>query len=298
MNPKYPIYIISKGRWQRRQTVKAMEVMGIPYKIIIEPQEYDNYAEVIDKENILVLPFSNLGQGSIPARNWVWEHSIKNGNERHWILDDNIDSFYRLNRNMKLIVKTGSIFKAAEDFVDRYENIAIAGFQYNSFVFKDAIVPPFRLNTRIYSCILIKNDIDYRWRGKYNEDTDLSIRVLKDGWVTMLFNAFLANKETTMRAKGGNTDELYLHTDNRKEFAESLKEQHPELVDVVWKFNRWHHKVNYKPFSKNKLIKKAGLTFDNKINNYGMVIKEFDTKMHISKIHSNKPNTNEKQTKF
>jgi hypothetical protein len=285
VNPKYPVYIISKGRWKKRQTSKALEMMGVPYQIVIEPQEYQNYSEYIDKDKILVLPFSNLGQGSIPARNWVWEHSIKEGHERHWILDDNMDSFYRLNRNMKLIVTNGAIFKAAEDFVDRYENIAIAGFQYNSFVFKDAIVPPYRLNTRIYSCILIKNDIDYRWRGKYNEDTDLSLRVLKDGWVTMLFNAFLVNKETTMRASGGNTDELYKKTDNRKEFAESLKEQHPDVVDVVWRFNRWHHDVDYKPFKKNKLIKKENIKIDKIIDNYGMVIKEFNEKMHITKLY-------------
>jgi hypothetical protein len=287
MNPKYPVYIISKGRWERRQTAKAMEIMGVPYKIVVEPQEYENYAAVIDKDKILVLPFSNLGQGSIPARNWVWEHAISTGAERHWILDDNMDSFYRVNRNMKLIVKTGAIFKCAEDFVDRYENIAIAGFQYNSFVFKDALVPPFRLNTRIYSCILLKNDLPYRWRGKYNEDTDLSLRALKDGWVTMLFNAFVVNKETTMRAKGGNTDELYKQTNNRREFAESLKEQHPDVVDVTWKFGRWHHQVNYKPFKKNKLIKKQGIEIPEGVNNYGMVIKEFDEKMHISKIFRN-----------
>lgn len=287
MKNKYPIYIISKGRWQRRQTVKAMEVMKLPYRVVIEPQEYDNYASVINPKNILVLPFSNLGQGSIPARNWVWEHSINEGHDRHWILDDNMDSFYRLNRNMKLLCKTGVIFKAAEDFVDRYENIAIAGFQYNSFVFKDSVVPPFRLNTRIYSCILLKNDIDYRWRGKYNEDTDLSIRVLKDGLVTMLFNAFLVNKETTMRAKGGNTDSIYNTGDNRREFAESLKNQHPDCVEVKWKFNRWHHEVDYSKFKKNKLIKKQNLNIPNFINNYGMIVKEFNEKMHISKIVKN-----------
>jgi len=284
MNPKYPIYIISKGRWEKRQTSKALEMMNVPYHIVIEPQEYDNYVKYIEPKKILVLPFSNLGQGSIPARNWVWEHSLSIGAKRHWILDDNMDSFYRVNRNMKLIVTSGAIFRAAEDFVDRYKNIAIAGFQYNSFVFKDAIVPPYRLNTRIYSCILIKNDINYRWRGKYNEDTDLSLRVLKDGWVTCLFNAFLVNKETTMRAKGGNTDELYKYTNNRKEFAESLKNQHPELVEVTWKFNRRHHQVNYKPFQKNKLIKKENLIIKNGINNYGMVIKEYSEKMHITKI--------------
>jgi hypothetical protein len=284
MNPKYPVYIISKGRWERRQTVKAMELMGVPYKIVVEPLEYENYAAVINPENILILPFDNLGQGSIPARNFVWEQAIKTGAERHWILDDNMDSFYRVNRNMKLLVKTGAIFKAAEDFVDRYENIAIAGFQYNSFVFKDAIVPPYRLNTRIYSCILLRNDLPYRWRGRYNEDTDLSLRALKDGWCTMLFNAFLVNKETTMRAKGGNTDTIYNTGDNRLEFAESLKNQHPDVVEVTWKFGRYQHHVNYKPFKKNKLIKKQGLIIPQGVNNYGMVLKEFNEKMHISKL--------------
>jgi len=284
MNPKYPIYIISKCRWVKHQTSKCLDVMGVPYKIVVEPCEYDNYAKVIDKNKIILLPFENLGQGSIPARNFVWEHAIQTGAERHWILDDNMDSFYRVNRNMKLIVKTGAIFKAAEDFVDRYENIAIAGFQYNSFVFKDAIVPPYRLNTRIYSCILLRNDLPYRWRGRYNEDTDLSLRALKDGWCTMLFNAFVVNKETTMRASGGNTDTIYNIGDNRKEFAESLKRQHPDVVDVTWKFGRYQHSVNYKPFKKNKLIKKEGLIIPNVVNNYGMVIKEFNEKMHISKI--------------
>jgi hypothetical protein len=258
--------------------------MNVPYHIVVEPQEYELYAANIDKSKILVLPFSNLGQGSIPARNWVWEHAISLGAERHWILDDNIDSFYRLNQNMKLIVTTGAVFKCAEDFVDRYENIAIAGFQYNSFVFKDSVVPPYRLNTRIYSCILIKNDIKYRWRGRYNEDTDLSIRVLKDGWVTMLFNAFLANKETTMRAKGGNTDELY-KGDGRKKMAESLAEQHPDVATVTWKFGRWHHQVDYRRFKSNKLIKKPNIYIPKGVNNYGMKIKEYDEKMYITTIY-------------
>lgn len=286
MNPKYPIYIISKGRWQKRQTSRALEIMNVPYRIVIEPQEYKNYAEFIDKDKILVLPFSNLGQGSIPARNWVWEHSISEGYQKHWILDDNMDSFYRLNRNMKLIVTTSAIFKAAEDFVDRYENIALSGFQYNSFVFKDAIVPPYRLNTRIYSCILIDNKLPYRWRGKFNEDTDLSLRVLKNGYCTMLFNAFLVNKETTMRAKGGNTEELYKQTNNRKEFAESLFKQHSDVVKIVWKFNRWHHSVDYKPFKKNKLIKKQNIKIENCVNNYGMKIKEYNQKMHITTLYN------------
>ena len=159
--------------------------------------------------------------------------------------------------------------------MDRYENVAIAGFNYYSFCKSTEKMEPFYLNTRIYSCILIKNDIAYRWRGRYNEDTDLSIRVLKGGWCTILFNAFLAGKVTTMRMSGGNTDELY-KDDGRKKMAESLVEQHPDVAKVVWKFNRWHHHVDYRQFKTNKLIKKKGIAIPKGINNYGMVLKAFE----------------------
>ena len=274
MNPKYPIYIISKGRWDSRQTATGFDKNNVPYKIVIEPQEYDNYSKFISKDKILTLPFSNLGQGSIPARNWVMEDSISKGHKRHWIMDDNIPYFNRLNRNYQVRVSSGTIFKIMEDFVDRYENIALAGPAYDFFTIAKQLHPPFVINTRIYSCILINNSIKHRWRGKYNEDTDLALRLLKDGWCTVQFNAFTQEKATTMTMKGGNTNELYEQTDDRKEFAESLKKQHPDVVEVVRRYNRWHHKVNYKPFKKNELIFKKDYIKKKGINNYGMKLIE------------------------
>lgn len=278
MNPNYPVYIISKGRWETRLTSKALERIGVPYQIVIEPQELDQYSSVIDPQKILVLPFSNLGQGGIPARNWVWEHSISMGEDRHWILDDNIKCFRRWYKNKRIVVNDGTTFRAAEDFVDRYTNVALAGMQYNLFAVTSLTrkkVPPFLLNTRIYSCILIKNDIPYRWRGRYNEDTDLSLRVLKDGWCTILFYAFLADKSATMTMKGGNTDELYKQDekfDGRLEMAKHLYNQHPDVTQIKRRWGRWQHVVNYKPFRNNRLIKKQNITIPEGINNYGMGI--------------------------
>ena len=209
MNPNFPIFVISKGRWESRLTSKTFERTNIPYRIVIEPQEYDDYVKFINKEKIIKLPFSNLGQGSIPARNFVWDFAINEGHKKHWIIDDNIYDFYRFNRNAKNIVEDGTIFKCAEDFVDRYENIMLSGFNYCKFCIASEKYPPFQLNTRIYSCLLIKNNIPFRWRGIFNEDTDLSIRVLKGGYSTLLFNAFLCEKATTQRLKGGNTDSIY-----------------------------------------------------------------------------------------
>lgn len=273
MNPKYPVYIISKGRWETRLTSKALESIGVPYSIVVEPQEAERYAEVIDPEKVLVLPFSNLGQGSIPARNYVWDHARQSGAFRHWILDDNISTFFRLNRNLKIPVGDGTIFRCAEEFVDRYENVAKAGFNYKMFASRKTVMPPYYLNTRVYSCILLRNDIEYEWRGRYNEDTDLSLRLLKDGWCTVLFNAFLAEKQPTMTMKGGNTDELYIG-DGRRAMAESLVEQHPDVARVTYKWGRWQHHVDYSGFARNRLRRKSGVCIAEGVDNFGMVLQE------------------------
>lgn len=277
MNPKYPIYIISKGRHETRLTSKTLEQKKVPYKIVVEPNEYDLYASVIAKEKIIVAPenFSEFKQGSIPVRNFVWAYSINNNDKRHWLFDDNILNFYRLNNNRRISVDSGTIFRCIEDFTDRYENIAFSGLNYRGFAHdRSDRLPPFVFNTRIYSMTLINNDLPYRWRGKYNEDTDICLRALKDGWCTILFNAFLGAKVATMTMKGGNTDTIYNTGDRRKEFMESLINQHPDIVKATWKFNRWHHQVDYSGFKRNTPILRKDVVIQKGVNNYGMVLKK------------------------
>lgn len=284
MTPRYPIYIVSKGRWKTRLTVKALERMRVPYSIVVEQSEYDEYAKVIDKDKILVLPqkylddydtFDDLGntksKGPGAARNFCWQHSIDLGFNRHWVLDCNIDDFHRVGKNMKTPVRTGAIFAAAEDFVDRYENIYIAGFNYYSFCKTTSNAPPYKLNTRIYSCLLIQNDISFRWAGRYNEDTNLSLQVLKAGGCTVLFNFALCGKITTSRQNGGNTKDFYA-IEGTKPKSDMLKKMHPDVTTIVDKFSRVHHEVDYKPFAKNKLILKKGITVPTGINEYGMTL--------------------------
>ena len=279
MNPKYPVYIVSKGRASNGLTYKALNEMGVPYKIIVEQEEYDDYAAVIDKSNIMVCPqiykdgydtfHPSTTTGPGPARNYALAHSVSNGHLYHWVMDDNLDAFHRLNRNSKPEVTSGTIFKIMEDWVSRYDNIALAGPNYYSFCKKTDAVPPYVLNTRIYSCLLVNNRIPYQWRGKYNEDTDLSLRALKDGWCTVQFNAFLQGKITTQRMTGGNHEQFY-SKEGTKPKSQMLADMHPDVAKVVWKFNRWHHKVDYRPFKNNKLIRNDTPIVKG-VNNYGMV---------------------------
>ena len=93
--PQYPVYVISKGRADVGLTANFLLEDEVPFRLVIEPQEEEEYAKYYDRKLLLILPFSNLGLGSIPARNWVWEHAKEAGYKRHWILDDNIYKMYR-----------------------------------------------------------------------------------------------------------------------------------------------------------------------------------------------------------
>jgi hypothetical protein len=285
--PRHPIYIITRGRAHSRLTSKTLEEINVPYYIVVEPKEYETYARVIDPKKILTLPYDTdpanpTGPGR--ARNWCRDHSWAQGFQRHWVLDCNIDGFFRLHKNKRYRVGDGTIFRAAEDFVDRYENVWVAGFQYRFFCADKSKYPPFTLNTRIYSCLLIDNrwilhfgEREFLWRERYNEDTILSLDVMENGFCTVQFNAFLQGKVATQTLKGGNTEVFYAaettdsaHEDFDEEASQKynregtlrkslvLKEAYPEVTRVVERFGRIHHYVDYKKYRTNKLVTRAG----------------------------------------
>jgi len=290
LSNRYPVYVVSKGRAHSRQTVKALERMSVEYSVVVEQAELEEYAQHIDRRRLLVLPdrykaeyelCDDLGftrsTGPGPARNFVWDHATALGVKRHWVMDDNLDDFHRLNRNMKVPVRSPATLRASEDFVDRFTNVPVAGMNYYSFCKSTDPVPPFVANTRIYSCLLIENAAPYRWRGRYNEDTDLSLRVLKDGLCTIQFNAFLCGKTTTQRMKGGNTKEFYAGEGTLPK-SQMIVDLHPDVSKVVWRFNRWHHHVDYRPFKNNKLIYRDDYQRVDRNNEYGMRLVDYGMK--------------------
>jgi hypothetical protein len=285
--PQFPIYIVSKGRADSRLTAKALDRLGVPYHIVIEEPERDDYAAVIDPAMLLVLDpayqrrydtYDDVGEvkstGPGPARNFAWDHAIAQGAAWHWVMDDNIRDFFRFNRNRKIRVADGTIFRVMEDFCLRYRNVAMAGPNYDFFVPQRNRKPVYTPNTRIYSCNLIRNDVPFRWRGRYNEDTDLSLRMLKHGWCTILFNCFLQNKVWTQTLRGGNTAEFYA-AEGTMPKSQMQVAMHPDVSRVIWRFGRWHHLVDYRPFRANRFILRDGVMVPRGIDDYGMVLRPY-----------------------
>lgn len=272
--PRYPIYIPSKGRYDTAHTVKFLLEDGVPFYLVVEPQEYDAYASRFGESRVLCLPFSNPGS-VIPARNWIKEHATAAGHLRHWQLDDNIKAIERYYRNRRLRCSSGVALATSEDFVDRYENIAVAGLNYTMFVFPGSATPPLYRNARVYSCSLILNSLPHQWRGRYNEDTDLCLQVLADGWCTVLINTFLIRKIWTMQVKGGNTATLY-QGDGRLRMARALERLWPHVVYTDRRFQRPQHVVRdqWKMFDTPFRLKPGIDLSQMGVNEYGMELVE------------------------
>jgi hypothetical protein len=270
-NPRFPLYIPSKSRADNATTPRFLDSINVPYRIVVEEHQLDSYKLYFPEEKLLVLDpiyqknydtFDDLGdtksKGPGAARNFIWEHSISEGHDWHWVMDDNITLFARLHQNQRIPVGDGTIFHAMEEFVLRYKNIGMAGPQYWMFAPSRSKLPPYVINTRIYSCNLIRNDLPFRWRGRYNEDTDLSLVMLKAGWATVQFNAFLQYKLTTQTLGGGNTEAFYAEEGTLPK-SQMLVKMHPDVARLVWKFKRWHHFVDYTPFKDLGLLRKPDL---------------------------------------
>ena len=269
--PKYPVYVISKGRADTCLTANFLLKDKVNFKLVIEPQEYKKYSKNYDSSIIITTPFKNLGLGSVPARNFVWQHSKECGAKRHWIMDDNILSVYRKYKNTRIRCNSNIALRCCEDFTDRYTNIALSGLNYYTFAITRN-QPPFYLNAHIYSTLLIDNSLDIRWRGRYNEDTDLCLQALSLGLCTVNFNAFLIDKMQTMTMKGGNTDQLY-KGDGRLTMARSLEKMWPHVVETTRKFQRPQHHIqnNWQKFD-TQLIRRKDIDWENmqKTDNYGL----------------------------
>ena len=275
MQPRHPLSIVSKGRATRQATARALTRIGVPFTVVVEDAEHDDYASALREmgapAEAVVLPMRykheydllddrglEASTGPGPARNFVWDRAVDAGDEWHWVMDDNVTFFARLHENRLRPVLDGTMFRALEYFAGRYSNVGMAGPTYDFLVPAKSAArqrpAPFIANTRIYSCNLIRCAVPHRWRGRYNEDTILSLDMLKDGWATIQTTAFQQKKAATQTVRGGNTLEFYAGEGTTPKSA-MLVRVHPDVSRMIERWGRPHHYVDYRRFKDNPRLR-------------------------------------------
>jgi hypothetical protein len=276
--PRYPIYVPSKGRADRPFTLSMFREDAVPFRVVVEPQDVEAYAKMLGRDDeILVLPEND--RGLVYARNWIKDHATAEGHERHWQFDDDIKYMMRLHEGWKLKCVSNVALAVLEDFVDRYENIMLASFNSEFFIVAASGImrephPPYYTNYRCYTCFLISNTIPLRWRGRYNEDTDMTLQVLASGWCTVLCNAFMINTPETMQYRGGQTD-IYVG-DGRLAMARELERRWPGVVSVRRRFGRPQHRVNWRRFTTPLRLKPSIDLASIDMRNWGLKLRAVD----------------------
>lgn len=288
--PRFPIYIPSKSRAEIALTPKVLNRMGVDYRLVVEPDQVDDYAAKWGAGKILTLDPQykrdyltcddyglEISTGSGPARNFIWDHAQAEGAKFHWVIDDNVMTFLHLNRNRSFIAGDGAFFHAMESFVLRYKNIGLAGPEYKHFIPLRQKRAPFITGGKIYSTLLIRTDLPYRWECRYNEDVDLGLRMLKDGWATVAFLAYAQDKVTTQIMPGGNTEAFYQAKGTAPK-SQMLVARHPDVATIKWRYRRWHHHVDYSRWRGMRLIRDPG--YDEPMPDYGFVEKPQTEKIY------------------
>ena len=246
--PKYPIFIPSHKRSENCLTPRLFMEYGVPFKLVVDETEYEKYEKIFGTEKILLLPFLNDGT-SAPPRSWITDYSRKQGDLRHWQIDDNIRWFCHFNGRTRIQIEPHLGLRLCEEFCDQWTNVGIYG-PYYSFLSNARITPvPFRKNVHVYSCMCVLNSLPFNWRGPWNEDVDLCLQTLAHKYCTIGTTFITQEKMKTMSMKGGNST-AYQNLDIRAFGSRALQRRWPDVVELKNKYGRphFHIKNNWRMF--------------------------------------------------
>ena len=264
MTTKFPIFIPSKGRHDIRMTAHKLREAGVDFRLIVEPQEVKKYQSNWGTDSVVELDMNfqknydtcdeygdRMSKGSGASRNYAWQIALEEKHTNFWVIDDNLKYFHYIDqegfiraRNLK------KWFTLIEQKITKPNNVVMGGpADYRFVVYGQGKFRRYKFNTRVYSFSLIRSNIPMRFRGRFNEDTILSIDILKAGFATTLIHDQLFSKSATNVVKGGNTDALYGgggKTAITGPKSRQLKQVHPDVVKIVARHGRIHHYVNYR----------------------------------------------------
>jgi len=129
----YPIYILSRGRYDKSLTANCLMEYNVPYTIFVEPQEEKQYKNKFGSDAIHIIPDND--QGIAYVRNYINDYSMKQFDKKHWQLDDNIKSFRRRINNKNVKDDPYILLTEAEQEVEKYSNIGRASLAYTTLRF-------------------------------------------------------------------------------------------------------------------------------------------------------------------
>ena len=250
---KYKINIPTLGRYTDKlgTTHKILTEMKIQHYLFCEEKEYDLYNDWIDREYCELISGENYSvkkEGSQHMRNYIMDYWLERGEEWIWMLDDNIEGYYRLYDSKKVQIKSKEIFTSIEHYISHFDNIGVCSHNFNPLITENGCRNCVVINGKHFTSLLLNLQTGFRFRFKYNEDHIYSIDCINNGFQTICFNHILYNKLTSGKQKGGNS-EIYDSQGNQQGYNRKCD----ETIDLI-KNEIKTGKLNVKVGKEDKLL--------------------------------------------
>lgn len=201
----FNIYIPSKSR-SDCITGKKLKEHKINFKIVIEPQDYDEYVKKWD--NLLILDKNDKGISYV--RQSIINYAKSLNQKYIWMIDDDITEFWFRNNNNECIKANISFLKEIEElFFNHPEKNLIGqiGLYHSVWACKKNCNIPFNSENvgivQIVGYNLSKINIEYDALLDGMEDQDFTLRLLKSGIKTLRYNHFSFKTFNKGSNKGG-----------------------------------------------------------------------------------------------
>lgn len=119
----WPIYVCSKARPHDRHisTMRLLRDAGVPFNLVVEPQDAAVYEEAWPDAVVLVLPENDRGLAY--CRNFVIQHAASAGHAWVWVMDDDVKRFCKQIGKKAVTVPVNDLLAEAEAAAVKYTDL-------------------------------------------------------------------------------------------------------------------------------------------------------------------------------
>eukprot|EP00759_Apiculatamorpha_spiralis_P035159 PhF_6_TR36127/c0_g1_i2/m.52438 len=222
-----PIFIPSKGRATANGTWTALQEVGLPYTVVVEPQDFDEYKQHhAHYRHASVVSLPKNDQGVQYVRNYIL-YKLSPPVGWYWCIDDDVTVFYALSQQesqqdelVRVNIKQALELASPADALTVAPNACLLGLEYLQFASMalNKGRPLYRLNSyaNICCCInrsrfpkaLIVPDCDFTYRFPIREDYDMCLQIITNGGSVFRFRN-VSFSAPGMGTKPGGMTEYY-----------------------------------------------------------------------------------------
>jgi len=272
----FPIFIPSKSRSNTCTTCNQLKKYNIQFIIFIYKEDYNDYLNYFDKNNLIVVPESV--RGITPKRQFMLDYARKQKYDWFWMIDDDIEKIYlRPRENITEGKSSPLIPLTIKNFLEMIYNfikyiesknpdhsIYEVGFKERAFGIQKS---PISVNTDIGPIHLmnVKNtEVNYDLNMTALEDTDFSVQNILNNKINIKLNHFIFFAPKSGTNKGG-LENIYNESGKSKGVIQ-FKDKYNGLIKID-NNNNEKYRINWSKF-KHKTAEKDLIKIYNEFFNY------------------------------